>query len=69
MNKKQLITAIKVVAGVIFFLFALGWAGNSDYEDAVVVEMKNNGAYWELSEQHPNASDSELVSIYMDEKD
>lgn len=67
MNRKQLIITIKAVAGVIFFILMLGWAGTSDYKDAMVVEMKNNGAYWELSEQHPNASDSELIAIYKGE--
>lgn len=65
MNKK-FITAIKVIAGTVFFIFALSWAGRSDYEDAVVIEMKNNGTYWKLSEQYPDATDAELIAIYKD---
>ena len=53
----------------IVFTIALGYAGNMDYEDAVICEMKNNGAYYTLSEQHPNLSESELVELYEAEKE
>lgn len=67
MNKKT-ITAIKIIAGFVFFIVAFGWAGSSDYEDAVVTEMKNNGTYWKLSEQYPTMSDADLVKIYTNKK-
>lgn len=63
MNNKTL-TTIKIIAVAVFLILALGWAGQSDYEDAVVTEMKNNGSYWKLSEQYPQASDTELIAIY-----
>ena len=60
---KRINTIYGIAVALVMFC-ALGWAGQSDYEDAVVAEMKNNGAYYELSTQHPEASDSELVDIY-----
>ena len=57
----------KIVCNILVglgFIVALGYAGNMDYEDAVICEMKNNGAYYTLSEQHPNLSESELVELY-----
>lgn len=60
---KRINTIYGIAVALVMFC-ALGWAGQSDYEDAVIAEMKNNGAYYELSTQHPEASDSELVDIY-----
>lgn len=60
---KRINTIYGIAVALVMFC-ALGWAGQSDYEDAVIAEMKNNGAYYELSSQHPEASDSELVNIY-----
>lgn len=65
---KNFITAIKIIAGFVFFILALGWAGSSDYEDAVVTEMKDNGTYWKLSEKYPAKSDAELVKLYTGKK-
>lgn len=62
---KALRTALCVGA----FFAALGYAGHMDYEDAVVCEMKNNGAYWELSEKNPQLTDGELVEIYERQRD
>lgn len=45
---------------------ALGWAGRSDFVDATVAEMKNNGAYYDLAAKHPYASDAELADRYAD---
>ena len=45
---------------------ALGWAGRSDFVDATVTEMKNNGSYEDLAAKHPNASDAELADRYAD---
>ena len=33
---------------------ALAYAGSSDYTDHVVTEMKNNGAYYHMEQEHPN---------------
>lgn len=62
--KRTIIKSIYGIAVALVMFCSLGWAGQSDYEDAVITEMKNNGMYYELSAQHPQASDSELVNIY-----
>jgi hypothetical protein len=62
--KRKVLTYTYRALMLIAFFALLGWAGRSDYEDAVITEMKNNGSYNELSTQHPEASDSELVNIY-----
>lgn len=62
--KQKILTYTYRALMLIAFIALLGWVGRSDYEDAVIAEMKNNGAYYELSTQHPEASDSELVNIY-----
>jgi hypothetical protein len=62
--KRKVLTYTYRALMLIAFFALLGWVGRSDYEDAVITEMKNNGAYYELSAQHPEASDSELVNIY-----
>jgi len=54
---------------VLFLLFvACGVAGRSDYQDAVVAEMKNNGSYWKLSQQYPQATDAMLIKLYKNQK-
>lgn len=50
-------------------LVAFGFAGQCDFEDAAVTEMKNNGAYWRMSAEHPDWSDSRLVEVYLEERD
>lgn len=67
MNKQDLIIGAKALLCVVLFIVLLGFVGRGDYEDDVICEMKNNGAYWELVEQYPDASDSQLVSIYKEE--
>jgi hypothetical protein len=62
--KRTIVNYIYGIAVALVIFCALGWAGQSDYEDAVISEMKNNGAYFDLSAQHPDATDSELVNIY-----
>lgn len=52
-----------------FISFAKGiFAGTQDYRDAVISEMKNNGAYYKLSEQHPHATDLELIKLYEEQR-
>lgn len=66
--KRKVITYTYRALMLIAFFALLGWVGRSDYEDAVIAEMKNNGTYYELSTQHPEASDSELVNLYEQQK-
>lgn len=64
--KTKVISAMKIASISAIIIAALGLAGRSDYEDARIVEMKDNGSYYELSEQFPDATDSELIKIYED---
>lgn len=57
---KALLFTLFVVAGCA----ALGWAGRSDFVDATVTEMKNNGSYTDLAAKYPRASDAELADRY-----
>lgn len=67
MNRQDLIVGMKALLCVVLFIVLLGIVGRGDYEDDVICEMKNNGTYWELVEKYPDASESQLVSIYKDE--
>lgn len=60
---------IKVSLFAVAFLAALLVVGHSDYTDAVVSEMQNNGKYDSLADEHPEASDEELVEIYLEERE
>lgn len=60
----RIITAGRNVLVGAFLVGACVFAGRSDYQDAVLSEMKNNGAYYKLSELHPDASEAELVDLY-----
>lgn len=62
--KKKVIEIIKWSVIGIALIAAFSYAAKSDREDAILTEMKNNGSYYELSEQHPGASDAELIQIY-----
>ena len=62
--KKKVIEIIKWSVIGIALVAAFSYAAKSDREDAILTEMKNNGSYYELSEQHPGASDAELIQIY-----
>lgn len=53
---------------IIFVGIALLIAGHYDYVDEVITEMKNNGSYYELVEQYPNASEEDLVKLYYGKK-
>lgn len=56
--------ALKTILGLCALTVLLGIAGRSDKQDAVLCEMKNNGAYQELAEQHPQATDAQLIEMY-----
>lgn len=60
--------AIYTFFGIVFIGIALLIAGHYDYVDEVITEMKNNGAYYELVQQHPDASEEDLVKIYYGKK-
>lgn len=62
--KKKIIEIAKWMAIGIAMIAAFSYAAKSDHDDAIISEMKNNGSYYELSEQHPEASDAELIKIY-----
>lgn len=66
--KKKAIEIIKWVVIGAALIAAFSYAAKSDHDDAIISEMKNNGSYYELSEQHPGASDAELIKIYQDGK-
>lgn len=56
---------MKYILTIIVIILALGYAGKSDHKDAVISEMKNNGSYYELSSEHPEASEDSLVKMYL----
>lgn len=58
------LTKWALVGAALFAAFA--WAGKSDYVDSTVVEMKNNGTYYALSERFPDYSDADLVHYYVE---
>lgn len=61
---KKIMTTLKWIAAGAALVAAFSYAASSDYQDAVITDMKNNGAYYTLSEQHPDWSDAELVTYY-----
>lgn len=61
---KKIMTTLKWIAAGAALIAAFSYAASSDYQDAVITDMKNNGAYYTLSEQHPDWSDAELVTYY-----
>lgn len=64
MDRKRMTKGLKAAGLALVAIVAIGWAGSSDYQDAVITEMLDNGTYYKLSRQHPKASDGELVEIY-----
>lgn len=58
------LTKWALVGAALFAAFA--WAGKSDFVDSTVVEMKNNGTYYALSERFPDYSDADLVRYYLE---
>lgn len=51
-----------LAAGVV--VAAMVYAGSSDYRDAVVTEMKNNGAYYSMQHEHPDWTERQMVEVY-----
>lgn len=62
MNK--LITTIKWLMSSAALIAIFAYAGRSDYQDAIIQEMKNNGTYYAMSDQHPDWDDTQLVEAY-----
>ena len=44
------------------------YASRMDYEDAVLNEMKNNGTYYAMSQEHPDWDEAEMVKEYTELK-
>jgi hypothetical protein len=44
------------------------YASRMDYEDAVLNEMKNNGTYYAMSQEHPDWDEAEMVKEYTERK-
>lgn len=67
MEAKRISRIITIGRNILISSLLIGaciFAGRSDYQDAVLSEMKNNGAYYKLSELHPDASEAELIDLY-----
>lgn len=60
-KEKFLLALAAVLLSVAFY-----YAGESDYVDERITEMKNNGSYERL--YSPNLSDSDIVKLYDEEK-
>lgn len=45
------------------------YASRMDYEDAVLNEMKNNGTYYAMSQEHPDWNEAEMVKEYTERKE
>ncbi len=66
MMARKAAKALLICAAMLCGCAALGWAGRTDYVDATVSEMKNNGTYNDLAAKHPDATDAELADRYAD---
>lgn len=65
---KKIMTTLKWIAAGAALIAAFSYAASSDYQDAVITDMKNNGAYYTLSEQHPDWTESQLVDYYNEQR-
>lgn len=66
---KRITRPLLTILSLAAFITLLGLAGRSDYEDALIVEMKDNGAYPRLARQYPGATDHRLATIYEAQRD
>lgn len=69
MDMNKIVTIAKWAALGVALVALFGIAGQSDYEDAVLQEMKNNGAYYELEQAHPTWNEKQLVEAYEAQRD
>lgn len=70
-QKKSILKTLNVIKWLIIgaaMVYAFGIAGRSDFEDAVLQEMKNNGTYYTMLQEHPSWSESKMVDVYMEKK-
>lgn len=67
--RKSTKDAVWAITALLLTAVGCGITGHFDHQDAIICEMKNNGAYWELSEQHPQATDAELIKLYKQEEE
>lgn len=58
---KALVFGAVIIAGLVY-------AGRSDYRDAVVTEMKNNGTYYSMQHEHPDWTEGQMVEAYVDKE-
>lgn len=58
---KALVFCAVIIAGLVY-------AGRSDYRDAVVTEMKNNGTYYSMLHEHPDWTEGQMVEAYVDKE-
>lgn len=54
----------KWVACAAVVLTGFYYASRMDYEDAVLNEMKNNGTYYTMSQEHPDWDENHMVEVY-----
>lgn len=55
---------IKFAAFLIILFVGLGIAGRCDRQDAMLEHAKTSGRYWQLSAEHPDASEDEIMEMY-----
>lgn len=66
---KKCVSILKWIGLGVGLALMFGIAGQSDYEDAVIQEMKNSGAYYELERAHPTWNEKQLVEAYEAQRD
>lgn len=64
----KIITTLKWLTAAAAMIALFAYAGKSDYQDAVIQEMKNNGTYYALSEDHPDWDEAQMVEAYQQTK-
>lgn len=66
--KDKIFTTLKWLAAAAAMTAIFSYAASSDYQDAVIQDMKNNGAYYTISTQHPDWSEAEMVTYYNEQR-
>jgi len=61
-------TTIKGLLICLLFLALAAFGGHYDYRDTVRVEMLDNGSYTRLAEAYPDATEGELIDLYLRER-
>jgi hypothetical protein len=68
MNILEALKVAKCAACAAVVLTGFYYASRMDYEDAVLNEMKNNGTYYAMSQEHPDWDEAEMVKEYTERK-